>query len=254
VLFMLCFLVLLSLVLAVVLWGATQFGQSYFYTEPASGLLWRAPAAAGILTFFYLLWSLLNYAGGNPANGDLPYPVLWRFSNRIYMVDSPVPEFTSKTKNTEPTLFKLDKTQLRGTNYKQAEGPENWSARGVEWISLKHDGKEYKFESDKTYKEAGGGYARFVDKENGWEMREIEIGQPSHTSSFRLLVYFCLNVLHLIVWVAVVWLVLRFSLPHAVLLAFLMWLAFTLMMLPLLFGNVQSAVRPVTPVAWLLAS
>src|SRR6267378_3026756 len=106
---MLCFLVLLALVLAVVLWGATQFGQSYFYTEP--------------------------------ANGDLPYPVLWRFSNRIYMVDNPVPEFTSKKNYDEPALYKLDKTQLRGTNYKRADGTENWSAKSAEWISLKHDGK-----------------------------------------------------------------------------------------------------------------
>jgi hypothetical protein len=241
---MLFFLVLLGLVLAAVLWGASQFAQGYFYTEPASGLLWRGPAAAGILVLFYLFWSLLNYAGGNSATGEVPYPVFWRFTNRIYLVDNPVPEFVSKKQRGEPLLYKLDKTQ-RGTRYKMADGDEYWSENGVEWIKLQHDGTEYEFIDDPAFaKETGGSYKRWVDNVHGWEIRSVEIGQPSHTSFFRLLFFFFLNGLHLMVWIAVTWLVLRFSLPHAILLGFIVWLAFTVIVLPVLMGNVETALRP----------
>src|SRR5580704_3491602 len=119
VLFMLFFLVLLAFVLAVVLWGGSLFAQSYYYTEPAGGLFWRAPLAASILCIFFLLWSIINFVGGN-LGGELPYPEFWRFSNRIYMVDNAVPEFTSKKRNGEPALYILDKTQPLGTNYRLA--------------------------------------------------------------------------------------------------------------------------------------
>jgi hypothetical protein len=240
VLWLLLFLVLLAFVLAVVLWGGSLFGHSYFYTEIAAGLIWRAAVAAGILVLFYFCWSMINVAGGRPTTGELPYPEFWRFSNRIYMVDSPVPELTSKKRSGE-AVYLLDKTQPRGTNYKLADGVENWSPSGVEWISLKHDGTEYKFDHVKGDDDAG--YRRFVDKEHGWEMRDVEIGQPSYTSFPRLVVYFILNVLHLGLWIAVVWLVLRFSLPHAVVLAFILWLIFTVLVFPVLFANVQAAVR-----------
>lgn len=248
-LFMLFFLVLLAFVLAVLLWGGSLFAQSYYYTQPADGLFWRAALAAGTVTLFFLFWSTLNFVGGNQDTGELPYPQFWRFSNRIYMVDNPVPEFISKKKSSlEPALYKLDKTQPRGTIYKQADGVENWNSPGVEWISLWHDDKEYKFEHDPD-NEGSGGYRRFVDKEHGWELREVEIGQPSYTSFSRVVVYFILNVLHLALWIAVVAFILRFSLSHAMVLAFVMWLAFTVLVFPVLFANVQAAVRGVPVVA-----
>ena len=232
------FILLLAVVLAVALWGGSLFAQSYLYTEPASGLLWRAPAAAGILAFFYLFWSVVNYVGGDRATGEVPYPVLWEFTNRTYLVSNPVPQIESKKLRGEPAVYKLDKTQ-RPPRYKRADGGEYWDAPAVEWIKLMHDGKEYKFEP----KSREGRYQLFVDRDNGWEMKEVELGRPSYSSSFRLVFYFFLNGVHLLVWLACAWLLLRFHLSAAIALGFVMWLVFTLIVFPVLFARVEGAVR-----------
>jgi hypothetical protein len=249
VLFLLFFLALLAFVMAVVLWGGSLFAQGYFYTEPASGLIWRAPAAAGVLTLFYLFWTVLNYTGGDPATGEVPYPALWRFSPAIFLVNKPVPEFISQKRSTddEPALYKLDKTQTRSTTYKLANGTENWSAQSAQWIKLKLDGTEYTFERVKRSDDSG--YQLFVDKANGWQMDERWIGEPSYTSMPRLIMYFFLNVIHLILWLAVATLLLRFSIAHGLMLGFVMWFAFTLLVLPVLFTNVESSVRRVAQLA-----
>jgi hypothetical protein len=242
VLGLLLFLVLLALVLAALLWGGSMFAQQYLYTTPASGLIWRGAAAAGAVALFLFFWTLLNYAGGDPATGDMPFPVAWEFSNRVFLVDKPVPQFESKKRNGEPTRYALDKTQS-GVKYKQVGGTEYWGPEGVEWIKLNHDNVEYKFERERSAETGSGGYRVFVDQSAGWEMDERWIGQPSHTSTFRLLVYFLLNLLHLVLWIVCCWLLLRFALPHAIVLGFVLWLIFTLPVFYVLFSTVKSALR-----------
>ena len=244
VLTILFFLALLTFVLAVVLWGGSLFAQSYFYTEPASGLYWRGPVVAAALTLFYFIWSSLNLAGGD-STGDVPYPAVWQFSNRIFLVQSPVPEIVCKKKgDDEPAVYQLDKSQP-GVIYKRVDGAGNWSPSGVEWIKLNYDGTEYTFEYDKNMSKDAGYYSVFVDKNSDWQMDERWIGQPGHTSTFRVLVYLFLNWIHLLLWFAGLWLVLRFSWQHALAIGLVMWLAFTLMIVPVLGTNVQTALRQV---------
>jgi hypothetical protein len=235
--------VLIGVVLTAALWFGTLFLQSYFYTEPSGGVFWQAPLAAGVLTLFYLFWAVLNVMGGTVVEGrnEIPYGILWSFSNRVDLSSDPAPELESKRKNeTEVEVFKLEKSP-KGAKYKKVGGTEYWSSAGVEWVKIKDkEGKEYKFEPVPTPR---GGNLVFVDRESGWEMTpDVRPGMASYTSFGRLVVYFFLNALHLALWVLCLWLVLRFSLGHALGLGLVMWLLFTLAVFPGLFSRAAAAV------------
>src|SRR5262249_3808310 len=92
----------LAVVMALVLWLASLFFQSYLYTQPGGGLMWQAPIVAVVMTFFFLFWSLLNVWGAIKVSStkvEVPYGLLWEFSNRIDVVPEPVPEILSKKRN-----------------------------------------------------------------------------------------------------------------------------------------------------------
>src|SRR4051812_24069436 len=71
---------IVGVTLFALLWGGALFLQGYFYTEPAAGLSWRAPAAAGALTLFYGLWCVLDYGATGASRTNLPYDTVFRFS------------------------------------------------------------------------------------------------------------------------------------------------------------------------------
>jgi hypothetical protein len=239
VLSILVVLIVFAVVLAVVLWLGSIFAQSYFYTTPSEGLYWRGPAAAGVIVAFLLAWSLLNLSGGNAADDKkIPYPGILNFNNVIDMVPEPISEIESKGRNTDPTVYKLDKTG-KGARYKKVNGDEYWSPERAEYIKIKHDGKEYTFLPEKG---GDSGYRLFADHEHGWVITEQRMGIPSQTSSGRLFVYFLINAIHLLLWVTCFWLLLNYSFNVALLFGALFWLGFLLMILPVLFETVQAAV------------
>jgi hypothetical protein len=239
VLSLLLVVIIIGIVLTAALWFGTLFLQSYFYTEPSRGVFWQAPAAAGVLTFFYLCWALLNVAGGTVTDGrpEVPYGVIWQYSSRTYLVNEPVKELESKRGPDEPRRFVRDKAAGPYV-YKIEGGTERWSPGGVEWVKITHDNQPYTF---KQQKQERGANPVFTDDETGWEMKTIEMGMPSKSSFGRLVVYFFLNAIHLVLWVACLWLLLRFSLPHAAGLGFVMWLLFTLVVFPGLFSRAAAA-------------
>jgi uncharacterized membrane protein YhdT len=55
-------------------------------------------------------------------------------------------------------------------------------------------------------------------------------------------IYFLLNVVHLVLCVLCVWVLLQYAPGHAVVLGSLLWVALTLFILPILFDQTQSAV------------
>src|SRR5207245_1608203 len=114
-----------------------------------------------------------------------------------------------------------------------------WSAAGVEYIQFQHDGQPYRFEPDKSRQEA---YKVFIDENSGLEMKEYEIGRAGYTSSSRLAVYVCLNVLHLVLWIVCLWMLLGFELTHAMGLGFVLWVVATVAVFPGLFEQAAAAV------------
>jgi hypothetical protein len=243
-------LFLLGFVLAVTLWFGTMFAQAYFYTEPAAGLFWRGPVAAGILTSFFAFWSLVNVWGGSitPAGKvELPFPLLWEFNQRKYLVTKPVPQLEVKKKRGETVVYQFDPTQPK-VPYKKVEGTERLGSvsEADEYIRFIYEGQEYRFlPTDRSE----GANLVFVDANSGWEMSAAELGLPRRTSYWRLFGYFFVNTVHLLLWVACFWLLLRFALPHAALFAVVFWLAFTLIVFTVLFGRAEVAVKGTAQVA-----
>jgi hypothetical protein len=245
VLSLLAILFVIAIVLTVAMWFGTLFAQQYLYTEPAGGLYWRAPAAAAVLTGFLLFWSVVNVMLGKSATDKkVPFPYFIYFTTTVDLVPEPVNEFQSKRKAHEVETFRRDKlkaqTYLRVKNREEDRVGE-WSSDGVEWIKLKAPGGEdMTFVRDKDAKI--GSYEVFVDREHGWTIKESRMGIPSYNSFFRLVGYFLLNGLHLLLWIACFWLLLRYSIPHSILLGIIFWAAFTLLVFAGLSDAAQAAV------------
>jgi len=235
-------LVLLSLGLALImgLWVGSLFLQNYYYTEATSGLYWKAPLASILLTGFFLVWSLMNIGEATNVAGrtQIPYGVLWEFSNYIDVISEQVPEFESKRRTSGPAIYKLDKTSPGEIRYKKVESDEYWSVMGIEYIKFKHEGQEYTFERDRN---RDAGYVVFVDAQSGLEMKEFDPGRAGYASESRLVVYLLLNVIHLVLWILCFWLVLRFQFSHALGLGLVMWFVFTLTVFPGLFAETSAA-------------
>ena len=230
-------LFVLVIALTVVLWVGSLFAQNYLYTSPAPGIYWKAALAALCLAGFYLIWSLLNIQETTTSPlgvVEIPYGLIWEFSPWVDVIPEPVPEFVSKRRTSEPAVYKLDKSLPPGIKYRKADSDEFWNAGGTEYIEFKHAGKEYKFVPDKT---RGEGYVVFVDADTGLEMKETQIGKVGYTSWVRLLVYFALNVTHLVLWVTCLWLFLGFEFWHSFGLGFLLWLLATAVILPGIFEH-----------------
>jgi hypothetical protein len=248
VLVLLVALIVIVATLTAVLWSGSLFAQSYLYTSPADGLYWRAPAAAGALTSFYLVWSLLNVLGGSStAVGivSVPYGVLWEFSPRVEVIAEPVPRFTSKRRSSEPAVYVIDKYSPRELMYRKVDSDEAWNARGTEYVEFTYKRQAYKFVPDKAGSTA---YILFVDENTGLEMWEYEIGRVGYDSYGRLMVYFMLNALHLGIWVLCLWLLLGFEFWHAVGLGFVLWMLATVAILPGLCEAAAGAIiQPIMP-------
>ena len=77
---LLLILLITGLGMAVLLYVGAMFFQGYIYTEPSRELYWQAPAAAGVLTLFLMLWCVLDANSPGTAPGDIPYDTIFRFT------------------------------------------------------------------------------------------------------------------------------------------------------------------------------
>ena len=67
-------LLLILFVLMGFLFAWTFWFQAYIYTDPTTGLFWRAPAAGAALTIFLILWLAIDYhAVKNSSDARFPY-------------------------------------------------------------------------------------------------------------------------------------------------------------------------------------
>jgi hypothetical protein len=219
-------LVLIPLVifgLMVILWAGTSILQGTLYTEPVADLYWRAPAAAAVLGLFLLLWCFLESA--SPGS----YDTLFSFS----------PEETQRfdkfysVKKGKKTLF-----QRRGkiAPFVNARG-ERWqrsdSQGVVEAVVIAVDGADVTFTPEMEggkFKIEPGQSLRYREEGDGREItqEQLERGELTETHTGLLWLNFLFNFLHLGVWFACLWLLLRFQWPHALGLALACWLVMSI--------------------------
>ncbi len=243
--------ILICLVLAVVFYSGTLWLQSTIYSEATSGLTWRAPTAALVLTCFFVLFHFI-------ARDSTHLDTLFSFSP---VKDEQFNEFRSVREGEKPKLYRYDSVSK---NYKlfiadpreegkyiKATNPEvPWapSKDGIvkEIIVEEDDGgtkKEARFKADLTdsgkFKKdtnTGQSDARFVEEGGGRVMTASSIGWLRTFRWGSFLANLLLNFFHLGLWFVCLWLLLRFQWFHALFLAIAFWIPTMLFLLPMIRG------------------
>jgi hypothetical protein len=234
---------LVFLGIATLLWAGTLFFQGYLYSEPASGLYWRAPAAGAVLALFLALWCYLDYR--HPGR----YNATWFEPSAS---DDEVFDKFWSVKGNRQILYQAHKSARGLIEYRDANG-RPWSrsdAEGlVEAIIVENkDGQRLRFDAeltaDKKFKAGPGEPIRYVEVEPPYRvMTETAIGKlpVSHTS--ETLAKIVLSLFHLGLWFACLWVLLQFQWSHALGLAVVVWLALTLTLLPIIFTKTETAAQ-----------
>jgi hypothetical protein len=234
-------LALLFLGITVVLWAGTLFLQGYIYSEPVAQAYWRAPLAGVILTVFLAFWCYLDYRspGRYGALHDVSTSDEERY-DRFWAV-----------KKGQEIPFTAKKTAKGRREYYDAQG-RPWSRSDTEGVveAIVIEDKEHqriRFDAELTpdgkfkaaqeqpvnYVEAGG---------QGRIMTDSAPGKIPIRRSGLLVANLLLNLLHLGLWFAGLWLLMRFQWSHALGLAFVAWLVLTFI-LPALFKKTEDLAK-----------
>jgi hypothetical protein len=254
VLVLLLILIVTAVSLTVILWAGTFFFQGYLYTEPSPGIFWQAPAAAALLTLGYTIWCFAIALNPNATEQNLPIDTIFRFSpkeempelqgrpaKKIWAIkldrnkagdnkDGEVVAYVGKSGIRPPFQYREDK-EIK---------PHPWHKQDVIAIEIeKPDGTKMRFDLTPT---TDSDYRQFVSQD-GWVIREYEEGPTGVPIKFRfgrLLLNLFFNVGHFVAWFLGLWVLLRFQWSHALGFAVVLWLTFTLTMLPMMLGYAGS--------------
>jgi hypothetical protein len=245
-------LLLAGVVLAVFLWVGTVWLQGYIYSEPAGGLIWRAPAVGGAIVLFLAVWCFLNYRLAEPNTGELPLDTWWNFSPTETYPARPWPKFWSVKEGREIEYDRRTTPGLGGsTQYRYLDRDTNqpWTRESgglVAAVIVEEDGQKVRFNLDLPGgKFKPGEPARYVEDGGRHRVLTEEDVQRGQQTRFRLMLflgYVLLNLLFLAVWSACAWLLLRFQWSHALGLAVVMWLVTMLVIFPLLMTRTKAVI------------
>jgi hypothetical protein len=251
---LLLILVLTGISLGVGLFVGGLFVQGYIYTEPSPHIRWGAPVTAAVLFFFFTFWCLIDViAGATPT--DIPYDALHRFSPTVDMLSKPASDLWVVRKGGTAEHYKLRKNvMMKGVvkaEYRSADTDKPWNDTGVEAILLKVDDNPMRFDVEPEVRRERGSYRRFISSD-GWVMIEYESGPDGIPTKFRFVrfvINLFLNFVHFALWFLCLWLLLRFQWSHALGFGFVMWVVFTLTILPMLLDYTAqvSQARQVPP-------
>jgi hypothetical protein len=231
---------LLFLTLAVIFGAGTLFFQGYIYSEPAEGLLWRAPAAALAMTFFFFIWCYLDYRKPGSHNTIFDFTARDKEQYKKFWA----------VKSGKETLYEAHKNAKGLYDFKDAEG-KIWRRSDINGITEAviledKDGQKMRFNADLTsdgkFNMEAGHPARYLEVDGRRRvMTDDYIGTIIIERWDLVLANLCMNGLHLAFWFAVLWLLLRFQWGHAFGLALVFWLITTLTIAPMLFNRAEKA-------------
>ncbi len=224
-------------------WGLALFVQKYLYEQTANALPLRAGVAGVLLGLFVTGWVYIN----TRAPGENRYGAIHQFSPtelsdpvKAFEATRTPPKGTPSTAKYEWTLAASgakyesvpDKQPLRITS---SDGMitnitvPSGTAPPIKFDAVLEKGA---FTAEKyRFKEVGGG--RTIELNNPPNPAEqVRVISPSDGTVFVTLM---LNLLHLVVWGAAFWPIMRFGLWHAVGMAVPFCIATTILIMPLLF-------------------
>lgn len=244
-------------------WGITLFFQRYLYNEPADKLPLRAAVAGVLLGCFVTFWVYVN----TRAEGENKYGVIHQFSPNDK--SAPVGKFQAvRTKldtnqkpiGEETVTFEREQTD-KGWRYLPNPKPAGEvrpfavTASGYYTSALlltDADGRPVRYEAVMANNAYTGPKYLFQEK-GGDRTIELSRGQDADPAEPLSIVVpsggvvflaILLNVLHLVIWVACFWPILRFNLGHAIGLAVVFFALSTFIFMPLLFENNKVAKAP----------
>jgi hypothetical protein len=243
--------------LAILLWAGTLGLQGLIYSEPATQLFWRAPAAGAVLTGLVGLWCLLSYRmysedlKTNPAQTELPLDTIFRFQptqttqvDKFWSLVGEQEILFRKFETGQATIGKMKTGDARAPEYKDEQG-KPWSRSSTEGIVkailVEEGGQKLRFEPrlarDGTFPPKAPPFPGYYQV--GGRRYMDTLGRVSQFQWGRWFLNMTFNLLHFGAWFVCLWLLLQYQWPHALGLAAALWAAMTLLALPLLFDHMR---------------
>jgi hypothetical protein len=223
------YLLLLWFGLTAILAAWTLWFQAYIYSEAVEKIWWRAPAAGGALSVFFLLWVWLDYGTTGRYRGLLE--VSFRQDQEPYK------EMTVESEGGRKETYKRA-TIGRGeiVYFKDGHADSGRMPTRPQKIIVTENGQQVVFEPER---DAKGKFLirtneslRYVNKETGRVMVEGQLGKVSTFRWWWLFSNLFVNLLHFVAWGVCLWLLLKFQFWHSFGMAMAAWLAMTLFVLP----------------------
>jgi hypothetical protein len=248
VLFLLVLLIWVVLMGFLFIW--TFWFQGYIYTEPATQLYWRAPAAGSALTLFLILWITVDYRSvKNNPDTHFPYGPLQELDpGKTDTTPFPslfIPGEGTGAADVEYKLTKVAEGKKVHDEYRHEQTPIPSRPRKV--IVVGENGEKIEFKPDMDAKgqfKTDRGQPLFYRDEKGHALRE---GTFEREGSYRLGPFFfgvMLNVTFLVVWFVCLWLLLRYQLWHAIGLAIVLYVVMLLFIVAPVMSRAETAARP----------
>lgn len=258
-------LLIVGVVVAVFLWVGSVWLQGYVYSEPAAGLGWRAAATGGAVMLFLAVWCFLDYRAARAGAPEPPLDTIMNFSPTETYPPKPWKHFWAVKKDAAGKEVETEYDwepvgRFGGGQYIGRETHKPWSreANGLtQAIIIEEDKQKVRFNLELP---PGGKFkadekARYVEDDGQHRVLTEDDVRTGQVTRFRFGLFVAnvlLNVLHLALWFACFWLLLRFQWAHALGLAIVFWVVTMFAVFPPLLTQTKRAasLSPAPATVW----
>jgi hypothetical protein len=234
-------LLVIAIAVAALLFVGTAVIQGYLYSQPVEGALWRSAAAGTAVAVFFGFWCWIE------ARAPGQFESLFDFSPQQTISFDKIWSERTGDRGKEEIPFTKGKDERGRVVYRDADGNpwQRTSASGMMTaIIVEENGEKHRFEAEMTprgaFKVDDSRPLRYIEQDGRRRvMTDDAIGEISTTRYGVLFGNLLLNCAHLAIWFLCLWLLLRFQWPHALGLAAALWLAFALLVWPVVRERVS---------------
>ena len=232
-------LLALTAIFAAVLWIGSVILQGWLYNDLAPHLPWRALGCGAVLALFHTGWCAIYQK--DPGRFD----TLTNFKTET--LDAKYDEFLSVrkvgTEEKKPVRFVR---VGESTTFQSPETGKNWSRSDADGmvvaLLIREKGQDQptrfnaNLQPDGTFPQPED--TRWEEERGRRYMDHSGLGKIYRKRTLAYVANFAANFLHLLLWVAVLWPGMRFTLGHAIGFGLVLWGVTMLVVQPALFGLV----------------